>query len=330
MPAYLDTPELSHALEQFEHSLRDIFADQDGLLATEAARLITAGGKRLRPALLMAVCLSYGKTIDERILACCRAVELVHLGTVVHDDIIDGAERRRGQGSSPQDVGLAQALLVGDYLLATASQEAAAAGTTCADLLAQTIVTMCKGQSQEIEQTYNTTTTPELYLSTISQKTGSLFAAACQFGALQADRPQPEIRKWQLFGDNLGISFQLADDLLDIVSDEATLGKPVWSDIPNGVYGAAVLHTLASKQRTNLIELLPMKRGDTLAKAELVDLLTVSGTFTAALSQITSHNSAAGVALEELPKSAILTELSNLPGRLLEELFKKDILGVLK
>ncbi len=330
MPTYLDTPELSSALQQFEHSLRDIFAGQDGLLVTEATRLITAGGKRLRPALVMAVCLSYGKPIDDRVLACCRAVELVHLGTVVHDDIIDGAERRRGQGSSPQDVGLAQALLVGDYLLAAASREAAVAGTTCADLMAQTIVTMCKGQSQEIDQTYNTSTTPALYLSTISQKTGSLFAAACQFGALRADRPQTEIRKWQLFGDNLGISFQLADDLLDIVSDESVLGKPVWSDIPNGVYGAAILHTLASKQRTNLIKLLPVKRGDTLAKAEIVDLLTVSGAFTASLSQITSHNSAASVALEELPKSTILVELSNLPSHLLEELFKKDILGVLK
>jgi heptaprenyl diphosphate synthase len=175
------------------------------------------------------------------------AVELVHLGSLYHDDVIDEAETRRGVPSVNARWSNIVAILAGDYLLAQASALAASLGADVAGLLASTIGELCRGQVLELQHLFDTSRSEESYLSAIEGKTASLMATSCRIGGMVCDVPADTLDALTQFGHHLGMCFQIVDDVLDVTQSEAELGKPTGNDIHEGVYTLPVLHALAAR-----------------------------------------------------------------------------------
>jgi len=173
------------------------------------------------------------------------SVELVHLGSLYHDDVMDDATTRRTVESVNAKWGNLQAILAGDFLLAKASEIAASLGTEVAGLLAATIGRLCEGQVLELQHTYNATRTEAAYLRSIEGKTASLFATASRIGAITSEQSRDRIDALTAFGLAYGMAFQIVDDILDIIATDEQLGKPAGHDLIEGVYTLPVIRTLA-------------------------------------------------------------------------------------
>ena len=174
------------------------------------------------------------------------SVELVHLGSLYHDDVMDDATTRRTVESVNARWGNLKAILAGDYLLARASEIAASLGTEVAGLLAATIARLCEGQVLELQHTFDVGRTEEAYLASIDGKTASLLATACRIGGIVAELPRPVIEQLTHFGHSYGMAFQIVDDILDVVATDEQLGKPSGHDLVEGVYTLPVLRVLAA------------------------------------------------------------------------------------
>jgi heptaprenyl diphosphate synthase len=174
------------------------------------------------------------------------AVELVHLGSLYHDDVIDEATTRRTVESVNARWGNLTAILAGDFLLAKASEIAASLGTEVAGLLAATIGRLCEGEVGELRSAYDVTRSEEAYLGSIRGKTASLFATACRIGALVGGLPHEDVDAMTAFGDGYGMAFQIVDDVLDVTATSEQLGKPAGHDLVEGVYTLPVLRALAA------------------------------------------------------------------------------------
>ena len=174
------------------------------------------------------------------------SVELVHLGSLYHDDVMDDATTRRTVESVNARWGNLTAILAGDYLLAKASEIAASLGTEVAGLLAATIGRLCEGQILELQHAFDLERTEGAYLSSIDGKTASLLGTACRIGGIVADLPRPQIDALTTFGNGFGMAFQIVDDLLDVTSTDEELGKPAGHDLIEGTYTLPVIRTLAA------------------------------------------------------------------------------------
>ena len=172
------------------------------------------------------------------------AVELVHLGSLYHDDVIDEAETRRGVPSVNARWSNIVAILAGDYLLARASALAASLGAPVAALLAETIGELCRGQVLELQHLFDVDRTEEIYFSAIGGKTAALFATACRIGGMVAEVDGPTLDALTEFGHHLGVCFQIVDDVLDVTGSDASLGKPAGNDLIEGVYTLPVILAL--------------------------------------------------------------------------------------
>src|SRR4051794_38218722 len=182
------------------------------------------------------------------------SVELVHLGSLYHDDVIDEATTRRTVESVNARWGNLTAILAGDFLLAKASEIAASLGTEVAALLAATIGRLCQGEVGELRSAFDVDRSEASYLSSIEGKTAALFATACRIGGLVADLPRPHIDALTAFGEGYGMAFQIVDDVLDLVATEDELGKPAGHDLVEGVYTLPVLRTLRADGAAGLRE----------------------------------------------------------------------------
>jgi heptaprenyl diphosphate synthase len=229
-----------------EDALREAVRSDDEYLAEVASHLILAGGKRVRPLFAIAAAASAGGEITDDVVRGGVAVELVHLGSLYHDDVIDEAPTRRTVESVNARWGNLTAILAGDFLLAKASEIAASLGTEVAGLLAATIGRLCEGEVGELRTAYNVDRTETAYLSAIEGKTASLFATACRIGAIVGGLPRDEVDTLTRFGLAYGMAFQIVDDVLDVTATEAELGKPSGHDLVEGVYTLPVLRALAA------------------------------------------------------------------------------------
>ena len=244
----LSLPCLEDDLARVEKALLANVRTGDPFLAEVAAHLITAGGKRLRPALAVAVGELGGGPADDDVIMGAVAVELVHLGSLYHDDVMDEARTRRNVESVNARWGNLVAILAGDFLLARASEIAAALGTEVAGLLAATIGKLCEGQVRELAQTFDVTRSEESYLISINGKTAALMATACRVGAITAGLDRPGVEALTAYGDRVGMVFQIVDDILDVVATDEELGKPAGNDLVEGVYTLPVIRALASAE----------------------------------------------------------------------------------
>ena len=230
-----------------EQALRDSVTTHDAYLTELASHLLVAGGKRLRPVMAVVAALADGRTdaADDVVLGGV-ACELVHVGSLYHDDVMDEADTRRGVETVNARWGNLQAIVAGDFLLSRASEIAASLGTEVAGLLARTIGQLCFGQLGEVRTTYQVDRTEVQYLDSIAGKTASLFATSARIGGIVAEHPREWIDALTAYGRAYGMLFQIVDDVLDITATDAELGKPAGHDMEEGVYTLPVLRALAA------------------------------------------------------------------------------------
>ena len=230
-------------LDHVEEALETSVVAESDLLADTARYLLQAGGKRFRP---MLVLLSgyFGDPTDPRLIPGSVAIELVHLATLYHDDVIDEADSRRGTPSVNARWDNTVAILTGDYLFARASELSADLGTEVCRLLARTIAVLCDGQIREVDASGKVEQTEATYLEIIRRKTGVLIATSCRLGGMLADAPEADVETLEGFGESLGMAFQLSDDIMDVTASQMELGKEPGVDMKEGVYTLPVLHAL--------------------------------------------------------------------------------------
>ena len=241
-------PSMEDDLVRTEQELLRVVAAEDDFLTEVASHLINAGGKRVRPGFAMAAAAALdpsGAPAPIEVIRGGCAVELVHIGSLYHDDVMDDATTRRSVKSVNAEWGNLRAILAGDYLLGRASELAADLGTEVAGLLATTITQLCEGQILELESAYDPNRTVERYERSITGKTASLLATACRIGALVGEVPRPVVESLTEFGMAYGMAFQVVDDILDIVATDEQLGKPAGNDLIEGIYTLPVIHALA-------------------------------------------------------------------------------------
>jgi heptaprenyl diphosphate synthase len=290
---------LAGDLERVEVRLRDAVSADDRFLGEAAGHLLKAGGKRLRPAL--ALCSAYAvhggnAPVADAAVTGGAAVELVHVGSLYHDDVIDEAETRRGVPSVNARWSNIVAILAGDYLLAQASGLAASLGADVAALLAATIGELCRGQVLELQYLFDTERTEDSYLSAIEGKTASLMATACRVGGMVSNVSADTLDALTQFGTHLGMCFQVVDDVLDVTRTEAELGKPVGNDVHEGVYTLPVIYALQSTSAPELETLLGRKL-DEPAAARVVELVGRPEVIDAAMAVARTHATKATEAL---------------------------------
>ncbi|NMM43150.1 polyprenyl synthetase family protein [Rhodospirillaceae bacterium KN72] len=204
------------------------------LIPQLAGHLIAAGGKRLRPVMTLAAAQLCNYNGDRHIgLAAC--VEFIHTATLLHDDVVDESDLRRGQASANAIWGNEASVLVGDFLFSRAFQLMTADGSLdVLRILSDASAVIAEGEVLQLMTANEPTTSEEAYLDVIRSKTATLFAAATQIGAVVADRPKAEEEALESYGMNLGIAFQLIDDVLDYSADQQALGKTVGDDFRDG------------------------------------------------------------------------------------------------
>jgi len=199
-----------------------------------ANHLISSGGKRLRPMLTLAMASLTGYSGDGHIKLA-AAVEFMHTATLLHDDVVDESDMRRGRPAARKLWGNEASVLVGDFLLGQAFKMMVEVGSLRAlDILSNAAAIIAEGEVMQLGAAKNTATTEDEYLAVIRAKTAELFAAACEVGPVLTNRPKAEHAACRSFGMNLGIAFQLVDDVLDYGGKSAKLGKNVGDDFREG------------------------------------------------------------------------------------------------
>jgi geranylgeranyl pyrophosphate synthase len=318
-----------HAVnEKIEQGVRD----RNPRLGGPSLRQAHGGGKRIRPALAIAAAAVGGSEISQDVLAGAAAVELVHTGSLVHDDIIDRADVRRGVITINRREGNDVAILAGDYLLGLSGEFAASVSREVAAVLARTIISLCAGQMEELSDTYNLDRTEQSLFLAIEGKTAALMQAACEIGALAARLSTPQVDALAEYGHEFGVAFQIVDDVLDLVSSEERFGKPVHNDLRCGVYTLPVLYALQSDEGALLKDELmnPITGlGHDLVNVEAAIALVHKGDYLQrSIAKAERHASAAHAALvnASLDRSVVGQKLAVLPHRyIVEQIAEKAV-----
>ena len=247
--------DLRPGLQLIEQGLSTTVASELPFLDDASRYLIDAGGKRFRPMLVLLTGMLNGReSTDADLVAAGVIVELVHLSTLYHDDVIDAADVRRGAEAAHVKWSNTVAILTGDFLLARASLLSASLGIEVTSVMARTIADLCAGQIREVQGSAaglhhvpGITPDREHYLRVIGEKTASLIASSCRLGALLSEQPADAVETMTQYGWHLGMSFQLADDVVDIVSSSSESGKTPGTDLREGVRSLPVLIVLEAE-----------------------------------------------------------------------------------
>ncbi len=223
-----DDRDLSALVEEF---FRTTFAT-DNLLITEAVRrMLAAGGKRLRPRLTLLAAEANGADPREH-LALAAYMELIHVGTLIHDDVVDRADTRRGVNATAIDYGNRVSVLAGDYLFAWIFKNVTANyPAPVPHILSSTLAAITDGEVLQLRALGDLDLPLSQYLEVVVKKTASLFSASAECGAIMAGAESSRVKALRDFGRHFGIAFQMLDDLLDVTADESEIGKPVGNDL---------------------------------------------------------------------------------------------------
>jgi heptaprenyl diphosphate synthase len=305
----LDFPGAEAHLARIDERLLAAVTTDDPHLSEMTSHLIRAGGKRLRP-MLGVLSAATGADVTLDVIDGGVAVELVQVGSLYHDDVIDEADSRRGVESVNVRWGNLTAILAGDFLLAKASEIAASLGTEVAGLLARTIGRLCEGEILELRHAYSTARPEETYFAAIEGKTASLYATACRIGGIVGELPRDHIDALTAYGLSFGMAFQIVDDVLDLVATEEELGKPTAHDLTEGIYNLPVLRALGTQVGEELRALLgsPIE-GDARDRAR--SLVLCSGGIEQTIAEAERYATRAKEAIGSLPESPARAALTD-------------------
>jgi geranylgeranyl pyrophosphate synthase len=236
--------DIADGLVGVEKVLAEAAATEEALLTEASRHLIDAGGKRFRATLVL-LAAHFGDSRDERIVPAAAAIELTHLATLFHDDVMDEASIRRGLQSANSRWSNTIAILTGDFLFARASSILAELGSEAIRIQAETFTRLVSGQVAETLGPRPGQDPLVHYLRVVEDKTASLIATAGRFGSMFAGAPADVVARITAASHALGVAFQLSDDILDVASESAQLGKAPGTDLREGVRSLPVLHALA-------------------------------------------------------------------------------------
>jgi len=234
------TERLQRGLAAVDALLRTVVDHEDPFIAQASMHLSEAGGKRFRPMLTL-LAAELGSGINDDVVTAATGVELTHLASLYHDDVMDEADLRRGVVSANARYGNSDAILVGDLLFGKASELVAGLGPEAVKIQAQTFVRLCSGQIRDDRPAPGGVDPIDYYLGVLADKTGVLIATAARYGAMFSGCPAETVDIMRGYGERLGIAFQLADDLLDISSVSVESGKEPGADLREGVATLPVL-----------------------------------------------------------------------------------------
>lgn len=319
-------PQPVNALDRLSQLLADDLAEVNtaiiarmdspvALIPQLASYIVGSGGKRLRPLLTLASARLCGHT-GGRHIGLAAAVEFIHTATLLHDDVVDESDLRRGKASANEIFGNKPSVLVGDFLFARAFQLMTEDGSIdVLRILSQASAIIAEGEVLQLAAANDLTTGEDIYLKVIGAKTAALFDAACRIGAVVADRPQDDEQALADYGANLGIAFQLVDDVLDYSATQANLGKAVGDDFREGKVTLPVILAHAAGddderafwRRT--IETLDQSPGD-LDRA--IELMARHGTLDRSVERARAYGAKAIAALDRLPSHALRDILADI------------------
>ncbi|MFD2418458.1 polyprenyl synthetase family protein [Amycolatopsis pigmentata] len=295
---------LAGGLTDVEKLLRETARSEVKEVHEAASHLVEAGGKRFRP-LFTLLAAQFGKGNHEGVVTAAAAVELVHLATLYHDDVMDEATMRRGATSVNARWGNSIAILTGDFLFAHASRLVSELGTDAARIIAETFAELVTGQMRETAGPADGEDPVRHYLSVIAQKTGSLIATAGRFGGMVSGAEPEQVEALRRFGATIGTAFQISDDIIDIASPSHESGKTPGTDLREGVRTLPVLYALADADtEPRLVELLAGPITDDDLVEEALRLLRVSTGLDRAMTTLSDYAHRASKELSTLPASA--------------------------
>ncbi|QFT89405.1 Heptaprenyl diphosphate synthase component 2 [Bacillus sp. THAF10] len=239
---------LNNDLQVIEDELVSTIQSERALLQEASMHLLQAGGKRIRPVFVL-LAAKLGDYNIQKVKDVAVALELIHMASLVHDDVIDDAEIRRGKPTIKSKWDNRIAMYTGDYIFARSLELMTNVESIEAHrILSNTIVELCKGEIEQIRDKYNYDQDLRTYLRRIKRKTAILIAVSCQLGAIAANVPEDVHKRLYWFGYYVGMSFQITDDILDFTSTEKELGKPAGSDLLQGNVTLPALYAMENKK----------------------------------------------------------------------------------
>ncbi|WP_201713323.1 heptaprenyl diphosphate synthase component II [Rossellomorea arthrocnemi] len=241
-------------IDEIEKELEVAIESESKLLQEASLHLLQAGGKRIRPVFVL-LSAKFGQYDINIVKNVAVALELMHMASLVHDDVIDDAELRRGKPTIKAQWDNRIAMYTGDYIFARALEYMTHIKVPEAHkILSHTLVELCKGEIAQIEDKYRFDQNLRNYLLRIKRKTALLIAVSCQLGAIASGAPEEIHRRLYRFGYNVGMSFQITDDILDLTASEEELGKPAGSDLWQGNITLPILYAMESPDLKSKIE----------------------------------------------------------------------------
>ena len=244
------------------------------LLTQTSSHLLFAGGKRLRPSFALLAGKFHNYSL-EKLLPLAVALEMIHMATLVHDDVVDASLTRRGKPTVKAQWGDRISLHTGNYLFSKSMMLIADyADKRIPAILAKVSVQMCQGEIHQLATAYNINQTQRDYFYKIKRKTALLISASCQLGAIAVEAPDNIVKSISRYGHYLGMAFQITDDILDMTADEAELGKPIGDDIRQGIITLPVIYALQKHEHKGRLSKLLQKRDKNEREVkEIIDII---------------------------------------------------------
>ena len=308
------TERLAEGMDRVDATLRQAVEHEDAFIMEASAHGLNAGGKRVRP-LLTLLAAQLGEGITDQVVTAAAAVELTHLASLYHDDVMDDATMRRGSPSVNAKYDNNTAILVGDLLFGKASELVADLGAEAVKIQARTFVRLCAGQIRDDRPRPGNADPIDYYLQILADKTGVLIATAARYGGMFSGCDAPTVELLREYGERVGMTFQLADDLIDIASRTDDMGKVPGTDLRESKRTLPVLYALASSdpRDARLQELLRSDLSlDDAAHAEALDLLRAHPAMQAAEAKTEQVARSAREALAPLPGGEVKDALATL------------------
>jgi octaprenyl-diphosphate synthase len=306
--------EIQDDLDAVEKIIREKVQSKLGLVDSSSRYIYRSGGKRVRPALLLLAAKACGYRGDKG-PSYAAVTEFIHTATLVHDDIVDGATTRRGQQSVNALLGNDFTVLLGDFLYIRSIALAIEAGSlSMLEVICEITLRMIEGMILELTRGGAVDLTEEEHIDILRRKTAYLFFGCAQMGGLLGEAPPERVKALGDYGMNLGMAFQVADDLLDFTADEKVLGKPVLSDLKEGHVTLPIIYALEAEPRSLPTVQAVLERGaiDDVSRKEILDLVRRTRALERARGVAEQYARDAYSALDALPESSYKETLAAL------------------
>lgn len=295
--------QINSDLRRVESELNRFVETDYPILQDSAVHLLAAGGKRLRPAFTLLAGKFYGYPL-EKLMPVAMALELIHMSSLVHDDVVDASLTRRGRETVKAKWGNIVSVQTGDYLLAKSLMLISKIDhPEVARILAEISVEMCQGEIQQIKCSFDVEQNLKQYYYRIKRKTALLISACCRLGALVSGAPRRQIWALGAYGHSLGMAFQVVDDVLDLTAKASEFGKPVGGDLHQGIMTLPMILALKSSTNPNHLKALLRKVDKTNEEvAEAIELITNTGAIEESMHLVDLYVLKAKRHLQDLPK----------------------------